>query len=85
MNLGITFFEQSDLVKNYLYIMVVYSYFLDYSDTWLMTNGHVFDIWFGGEAKHVYGASQKVQMIDEWRTSNVAKVKWRSRFHMLCF
>ena len=34
--------------------------FLDYSDTWVMTNRHVFDILFGGETEHVYGASQKV-------------------------
>ena len=28
-----------------------------------MANGHVFDILFGGEAKHVYGASQKVEWL----------------------
>ena len=56
---------------------------MDYSDTWLMTNGHVFDILFGGEAKHVYGASQKAQMIDE--REQAMWQKWNEDQDFACF
>ena len=50
-----------------------------------MTNWHVFDILLGGEAKHVYGASQKVQMIDEREKAMWQKWNWDQDFACFVF